>query len=145
MERNEFIKTLGVGCLCGALVPLLESCTGTKILSRNITGSDLIIPLTDFETSKDNQKSYRKYIIVHNEQLKSPICIYRFSEEEYTALWMNCTHQGAELQVFGDKLQCPAHGSEFSNRGDVQQGPADQALRAFQVNKENNQLKISLQ
>jgi Rieske Fe-S protein len=57
---------------------------------------------------------------------------------------MRCTHQGAELQVFGDKLQCPAHGSEFSSKGAVQNGPADNTLRTFPVTIEKNQLKISL-
>ena len=57
---------------------------------------------------------------------------------------MQCTHQGSQLQVFGDKLQCPAHGSEFSNQGLVQNGPADQTLRKFPVYIESDFLKISL-
>jgi Rieske Fe-S protein len=57
---------------------------------------------------------------------------------------MRCTHQGTELQVFGDKLQCPAHGSEFNNSGAVQNGPADIKLRTFPVTLDNHQLKISL-
>jgi Rieske Fe-S protein len=57
---------------------------------------------------------------------------------------MQCTHQGAELQAFGDKLQCPAHGSEFSNRGQVESGPATAPLRTFPVSADNNELKISL-
>lgn len=40
-------------------------------------------------------------------------------ENKYHALWTGCTHQGTELQVFGDRLQCPAHGSEFANTGAV--------------------------
>jgi len=57
---------------------------------------------------------------------------------------MRCTHQGAELQVFGDKFQCPAHGSEFNSNGGIQNGPADMKLRTFAITIENNQLKISL-
>lgn len=60
------------------------------------------------------------------------------------ALLMECTHQGAELQVFGDKLQCAAHGSEFSNKGIVESGPASTDLRKFPVRIENNILKVSL-
>ena len=86
----------------------------------------------------------KKYIVVNNDILQYPICVYRFSEKEYSALWMRCTHQGTELQVFGDKLQCPAHGSEFNNMGAVQNGPADAMLRTFPITIEKNQLKISL-
>jgi Rieske Fe-S protein len=57
---------------------------------------------------------------------------------------MKCTHQGTELQVFGDRLQCPAHGSEFTLDGNVKNGPADTALRTFPVIKENKTLKIDL-
>ncbi|WP_163599017.1 ubiquinol-cytochrome c reductase iron-sulfur subunit, partial [Klebsiella pneumoniae] len=40
--------------------------------------------------------------------------------------------------------QCPAHGSEFTNSGTVQGGPADRKLRTFPVTIEANKLKISL-
>ncbi len=60
------------------------------------------------------------------------------------ALLMRCTHQGTELQVFGDKLQCPAHGSKFANNGDVTNGPASSGLRTFPIVIDNQQLKVSL-
>ncbi|HEY8934301.1 MAG TPA: Rieske (2Fe-2S) protein, partial [Cyclobacteriaceae bacterium] len=74
-----------------------------------------------------------------------PICVYRISPEIYHALWMQCTHQGTELHVFGDRLQCPAHGSEFKINGEVQNGPADKALRTFSTTIADNKLKIRLQ
>lgn len=145
MDRKDFFKNCGFACLgATVLAALLQGCSGVKILSANIVGPDLVVPVSDFDDSKGNQNDFRKYIILQNDQLQYPLCVYRFSENEYSALWMRCTHQGTELQVFGDKLQCPAHGSEFSNRGQVQNGPADQSLRTFPVTKENNQLKISL-
>jgi len=57
---------------------------------------------------------------------------------------MKCTHQGAELQASGDVLQCPAHGSEFNNKGLVKTGPADTNLRTFPVVVNNNELFIDL-
>ena len=76
---------------------------------------------------------------MQNEILQHPICIYRFNENTFKALLMKCTHQGAELQVFGDKLQCPAHGSEFNNQGEVKDGPADHDLRTFPITISDNQ------
>lgn len=145
MDRKNFIKSCGFACIGGtAMAAVFQSCTSAKILSGQITGDDLIVPVTDFETRAGNEKYFKKYIVVQNDLLQYPICVYRFNENEYAALWMRCTHQGAELQVFGDKLQCPAHGSEFSNKGVVQNGPADNTLRTFPVTIEKNQLKISL-
>lgn len=145
MDRKDFIKSCGFACMGGtAITTLLQGCTSTKIMGGKIAGDDLIVPLSDFETKAGNEKHYKKYVIVQNDLLQYPICVYRINEREYTALWMQCTHQGAELQVFGDKLQCPAHGSEFTNKGAVQGGPAETKLRTFPVTVEANQLKISL-
>lgn len=142
MQRKDFIKTCGLACLGGTiLASMLEGCGSTKMINGVIVESDMVLPTTAFLTGNS---SYRKYVVVQNEQLKYPICLFRFSEKEYSAVLMRCTHQGAELQVFGDRLQCPAHGSEFTNKGVVQNGPADTNLRTFPVSVKNNQINISL-
>lgn len=128
----------------GAMAALLQSCNITKTLSGSINGSDLLVNLSDFETKTGNQIHYKKYVVVNNDTLKFPICVYRKTPTEYTALWMQCTHQGAELQVFGDKLQCPAHSSEFNDKGEVINAPAFTNLRSFPITIQGNQLKISL-
>lgn len=98
----------------------------------------------EFKTMSKGKVTYRSYIIVRNEALQYPICVYRFGDNEYSALWMQCSHQGTELQASGDFLQCTAHGSEFSNKGRVTSGPADKDLRSFPVTVNNNQLFIDL-
>ena len=145
MNRKEFIKTCSMACVgAGAFGTLLQSCGVSKILTGAIDESELIVSLADFETNAGREIHYKKYVIVNNEKLQYPICVYRFDATNFLALWLKCTHQGAELQVFGDKLQCPAHGSEFTNKGTVAGGPADVNLRTFPVIVEKNQLKISL-
>jgi len=113
-------------------------------LYGNIENSDLMVAISDFESVSDDKIIFKKYVIINNDVLKFPICVYRIEENKYNALWLECTHQGNEVQVFGDKLQCPAHGSEFSNSGLVTNGPADRNLRTFPVTIEGNYLKISL-
>ena len=145
MDRKEFIKSCGFACLNGiGLAAVLQSCYTTNLLSGKIEGDNLVVPVTDFETKNGPKIFFKKYVVFQNDILQYPICVYRINEHEYTALWMRCTHQGTELQVFGDKLQCPAHGSEFDSRGGIQNGPADIKLRTFPVTVENGQLKISL-
>ncbi len=128
-------------CLLG-MPEWLSGCAGTRYVSVPIEGDSLIVPAASFESEKE--KKFLKYLVVHNDQLEYPICIYRFSENEYKALLMRCTHQGTELQVFGDRLQCPAHGSEFNNKGEVQNGPADTPLRTFGVSLTPESIKIKL-
>lgn len=145
MRRKEFLKTCGYGCLglLGA-ASLLESCAGTKYLQVPLEGGFLAIPLDAFVFLKKDERKFRKYIVAYNDSLQYPICIYRFADAEYSALLMKCTHQGTELQVFGERLQCPAHGSEFTSSGAVQNGPADAPLRTFPVQIEGTTLKINL-
>lgn len=131
-----------MACIGGPLFSsFLESCGSMKMVSGTISNSDLLVPVSSFHMDGN---TFRKHVVISNDRLKYPVCVYRFSELEYTALWMRCTHQGTELQVFGDRLQCPAHGSEFSSRGTVQNGPADTNLRTFPVMLKNDQLLISL-
>jgi Rieske Fe-S protein len=142
MERKAFIKTCGFACLSGSLlIGALEGCGSNKMIAGTINQSNLVVPESAFQ--KDTN-SFHKYIVVSHPQLKYPVCVYRFTATEYTALLMRCTHQGAELQVFGDRLECPAHGSQFSDTGEVKNGPADTNLRSFPVTIQNSQLLISL-
>jgi Rieske Fe-S protein len=145
MKRKEFLSTCGLGCL-GLLSSslLLSSCVGVKYVQGSFSDSSLNVPLNSFELIKKEELTYRKYIVVQHEKLQYPICVYRLSVDEYQALWMKCTHQGTELRAYGDRLQCPAHGSEFTQDGTVQNGPADKSLRTFPVQIENNMLKIQL-
>lgn len=145
MDRKDFIKGCYFSCIGGiGMSTLLQSCGISRQANGKIIGDELIIPKSDFKNSKNNQDEFIKYLIIQNDILQFPICVYRLSETEYTALWMQCTHQGTELQVFGDTLQCPAHGSEFTNKGNVQNGPAEMKLRTFPISIDKDQIRISL-
>lgn len=145
MNRKKFISKCS-RCTLGILIApvLLEGCAGTKYLNAPIVENELIVSLSAFEIIKKGVVQYRKYIVAQHETLRFPICVYRISADTFHALWMQCTHQGTTLQVFGDRLQCPAHGSEFSQTGALQNGPADKPLRTFATTLTEQNLKISL-
>jgi|TARA_R110001632_G_scaffold35474_2_gene89423 Rieske Fe-S protein len=141
MERNEFIKTCGYACIgASSIGMLLQSCVSNKSITANIENENLVVPISDFLKNE----AYLKYIIVRNNNLRFPIYVFRFSENEYTALYLQCTHQGNELNAYGDKLVCPAHGSEFNNKGMVTNGPATDPLRSFPIQISNPNILISL-
>lgn len=145
MERKKFIKTCGYGCLgmMGAAF-FLEGCSGPRYLRAEVSGQFLLVPLSAFESGDKEENRYRKYIVAYNNRLQAPIAVFRISGTEYEAVLMKCTHQGTDLQLFGDRFQCPAHGSEFSQNGDVRNGPAERPLSTFQVLIEGQLLKIDL-
>lgn len=145
MNRRDFIVNSCAACLSvTALSTVVSSCQPTRYISGRITDDGLIVKKDEFKIKKGDQVSYRSFIIIRNDALQYPVCIYRFNEQEYSALWMQCTHQGTELQASGEYLQCPAHGSEFNNKGDVTNGPADKNLRTFLVFVTESELFIDM-
>jgi len=145
MNRKDFIVNSCAACLgATALSGLLSSCTSTRYINGTIGKDGLTVSTKEFVIQKKDSVDYRSFIIVGHESLQYPVCVYRLTETEYTALWMRCTHQGAELQASGDHLQCPAHGSAFNNKGLVTNGPAANNLRSFPVTVNNNELFIDL-
>ncbi|HTN18792.1 MAG TPA: Rieske 2Fe-2S domain-containing protein [Chitinophagaceae bacterium] len=145
MNRRTFLKDTCVACIgIASGAALLSSCKTMKQSSGTLTENGLTVPLKDFISSKTPELRYHAYLVVRNDALQYPVCVYRLNEKEYTALYMRCSHQGAELQVAGDRLTCPAHGSEFDRTGIAQQGPASDALRRFPVTVGADELFIDL-
>lgn len=145
MNRREFIVNSCAACLGAAAVSgLLSSCASTRYTNGTLGKDGITVSADEFKTNRKGKTAYRPFIIVRNESLKYPIYVYRFGDAGYSAVWMRCSHQGAELQALGDQLQCSAHGSAFNNRGKVTNGPAGTDLRSFPVTVNNNELFIDL-
>ena len=145
MNRRNFISNTCVACLsASSIATTLSSCKAARYVSGNLTQDGLSLDPSAFRKTSHGKVAYRLYIIVRNDALQYPICVFRFGDNEYSAVWMQCSHQGAELQASGDFLQCPAHGSEFDKKGVVTNGPANNNLRTFPVRANANELFIDL-
>jgi Rieske Fe-S protein len=144
MDRRSFIKSSCASCISATFLSsiVLQACTPTQYINGRLDDNGVIVDKDQFRIG--NSGSYNRFIVVRNENLLFPICIFRFSEEDYSAIWMKCAHMGAEVNVVGDMLQCPAHGSEYDNRGNVTGGPATSNLRTFPVVVRKNDLFIDL-
>lgn len=143
MERRNFIKKCGViGASCLGVSLVLSSCEGLHSISSTFENGEVKVNKSEFELIKNGKITYRKYIFLRMESGLYPIVIYRFSDTEYKALLLRCTHQFVELNVNGNIITCPAHGSEFSDRGVVLQGPAGQSLKEFSVKMDENTIYI---
>ncbi len=146
MDRKEFIKTCGYTCL-GALglSNFLNSCK-TVYVNTSAENGKLKVMRSEFIEVKDGKTKVRDYVIVRtpNPSYGSPIVLYRRSDTDFTALLMQCTHQGVELTVNGNILSCSAHGSEFNDKGSVITGPADQNLTQYPVTTDAENIYIQL-
>lgn len=142
MQRREFIHRCGFACLgLAGISTLLESCDLTKSVSGSLSDTRMTIPLSKLLGRKG---AFRSYLIVQNEGLNYPVVVYRESDTVYTALLLRCTHQYSELNVSGNLISCPAHGSEFNAKGEPMQGPAEARLRRFPTSIDSENLYIEL-
>jgi Rieske Fe-S protein len=134
-----------MACIGGGLIStIITSCQPTRYVSGTMEGNGISVLKSEFNYVKDGKTLTREFILVNQDKLEFPIYLFRFSETEYSALWMRCTHQGSELQASGDHLYCASHGSEFDNKGNVSQGPAEKNLRSFKVSANNEKIFIEL-
>jgi len=93
MNRKDFILKSCVACTSMTLLSgFIESCTTVRFASGSLNDNGILVDLKEFDTKKDSK---RTYVIVRNEALQFPICVYRLDDNNYSALLMQCTHQGA--------------------------------------------------
>ena len=146
MDRKEFIKTCGFACMGGAvLTALLQSCASTNYFAlTTFENNRITIKKTEFVKVEKNKTVERKYVLIKTDKYNFPIGIYKTSENNYSALLMQCTHKGCELNPHGNYLICPCHGSEFTNKGIVQNPPAEQNLQTFKTSSDIENIYIHL-
>ncbi|WP_276132388.1 Rieske (2Fe-2S) protein [Polluticoccus soli] len=145
MTRQEFLKLCGGGCLAVVAMTALGGVAKAAIKQPlQDEENKIAIEKSKFEKKKDDEVTYRTYIKISPEGLDFPIVVYRFDENDYAALLLQCTHRGAELNINGDTVSCPAHDSEFSNRGEVLNGPADEPLKTFAVTSDEQFIYVNL-
>ena len=145
MNRRIFTKQICLYCFAGAVTQsALTSCQGAHYATGTLDNKGISVSKSEFTYMKKDKPQTRSWIIVRNDALQYPIYLYRFSENEFSALLMKCTHQGTELQAAGDHLHCPGHGSEFNNKGTVTQGPAEKTLRSFKILTDEGNVFIDL-
>lgn len=130
MQRRDFIRNCTLICAGGiGLSFLLESCGSIHYAAYKTEANKIAVNINEFI---DAQKGDRKFVVIKTDKLQFPICLYHINNE-YFAVYMQCTHQGCELQPNKISLVCPCHGSEFTNKGKVLNPPADKDLKTFKV------------
>ncbi|MEX0966500.1 MAG: Rieske (2Fe-2S) protein [Bacteroidia bacterium] len=135
MDRKTFIRTCGFACLGGtALIGVLQSCVASNYIANSTYKDDrILIRKNEFLKTENEKIISREFVLVNTEKFSYPLYLYKISNDEYSALLMQCTHKGCELRPQGEVLICPCHGSEFSRQGVVLNPPADQNLLSFKT------------
>ncbi len=131
-----------MGIMVGSLA--LSGCAGAKAIMLPVEDGKMAVPKSSFTVERKGKIKELRHVVLQNASMKYPVVLYKYSETEYKAMLLRCTHQGTELNVYGDLIACPAHGSEFTNKGGVIEGPAKEQLKAFNTELRENHIIISL-
>ncbi len=145
MERRIFIKNGCLACMGGGMLAAIAAgCKGIHYVSSNLVDESLLLPKSEFAYLKKKVIQYRQWVVVKNPRIPFPIGVFRADDAHFFATYLECSHQGCEVQPEGNYLQCPCHGSEFDSRGKLQQGPAEADLKSFSVRSDADNLYILL-
>ena len=145
MERRVFIKKSCLACAgFGLSGSLLSGCSTVHQVTGSIDKNQIILKKSEFIFLKKDKQNIRQWVLVKTEKIPFPIGVFRFDDHLYAASYLECTHQHCEVEPEGDHLQCPCHGSEYSNTGKLQKGPAEADLKSFQVSTDQENIYILL-
>lgn len=143
--RQAVLKTCGMACLStSVLTAALTSCSSVYYAQApRIKGWAIQISKKEFDLDP-NGKRQRPFMVVEMKNQTHPIYLRRVGGDNFTAVLMQCTHQGNDLNAHDGYLSCPAHGSEYDTDGRVTEGPAEDSLKRYTVTTDEQYIYINI-
>jgi cytochrome b6-f complex iron-sulfur subunit len=148
MNRKEFLKNLGLSS--ATLMALycmgnLTACssksdpqpappTGTTPTPPTSTTPTPPPASTKVDFTLDlNQNDYKNLKDNGEFIIKDGIIVARAKDGTFVALSAACTHEGTNVTLKDNLLNCSNHGSNFNLDGSVKNGPAATALKKYNI------------
>jgi Rieske Fe-S protein len=75
---------------------------------------------------------------------EDPVYLLVLDGGGFAALSSICTHRGCTVDLGGQGLACPCHGSQYDREGNVTRGPASRALTRYPVRASGDELIIEV-
>lgn len=134
--RREFVATCSA--CCASL--LLAGCASLVTHPVPISGGRVRVSLAAFP---DLARPHGAIKILPD-GMTDPIYVLARPDNQFGALSPICTHRGCTVDVQGDRLVCPCHGSTYDRDGRVLKGPAQRALTGYRVTRSGDELVIEV-
>jgi Rieske Fe-S protein len=122
-DRRDFVR-LGAGVLAALA---LEGCATLMTRRVALVDNRVEIDLRQFPELDDAGGAVR----LLPDGWTEPFYLLSLESGGYAAISPICTHLECTVEVNGDRLVCPCHGSTFDREGLVLLGPAERPLRRF--------------
>lgn len=123
LGRREF---LGL-CTCAAAGSLLAACA--SVLVRQVPVANGRVELALAQYPELAQAGAALQILPEGQQ--HPLIVVVDQGGKHSVISSECTHKGCTVEVQGERIVCPCHGSTYDRRGEVLKGPAQRALRKY--------------
>ncbi len=124
LNRRNFLELLTGGILT------LSGLVGLGGIFRFLSYHENDSSPTEFDLGSADQYPIGSKTVID----KIPALLLH-TEEGFSALSLTCTHLGCTVEEKEGGFHCPCHGSNFKADGSVGNGPADQPLKVFQIDK----------
>lgn len=125
MKRREFVGMSAALLLMTATA----GCAGVVATRVRPTDGAVTVNLADHPRLNEAGGS----LALQVEDGGPSIYVLALGDEEYAALSPICTHLGCTVDLQGERLVCPCHGSTYDRRGEVLRGPAEAPLASYPV------------
>ena len=132
MERNEFLKSLGIS--------LALACTGTCFQACSKGGKEEATPDTNNSNGNTATIDITTLTAIGSKSKVNGVLFIRIATSNtissFLATEPGCPHEGLEQLSWvqsENRIRCSAHGSEFGSNGSLLTGPATRALKTYTV------------
>jgi cytochrome b6-f complex iron-sulfur subunit len=165
MERKEFLNLVGISVGAVILQNCMSGCSKASDPAPAVTtpttpttggGTTTVSGLTGNNSSAKGtidfslditDKNFSDLATNGKALVSGDVIVARTKTGDFLALAKACTHQGTTVDFVPDKtsFNCSNHGSNFDSAGNVVNGPATAALKAYKTTFDatKNILKIS--
>ena len=129
-SRRTLLKGLGIAAVVAVVPGCMQQGSNLPSATTASCGQSLCIDLTN-PANKDLQSVGGAMLI---DSSSDTIMVIRQSSSDVVALSAICTHAGCSMNFNASQqvLDCPCHGSQFDESGNVLRGPANRPLRTYQ-------------
>jgi len=137
IDRRHFFVT----CAAGACA-LTASAGCASLTARPVTAVNGVVRLSLAE--HQDLLSPQGVVKILPSGERDPLVVLALGDDRFAVLSPICTHRGCTVDVQGEHLVCPCHGSTYDRSGAVLRGPAERPLRRYTTRSSGGYLEIAL-
>ena len=134
MNRRDFVTA----CALAGAGALLTGCVAMVTHPVPVSAGRVRFALASYPELAKPGGAIKILPVAHED----PIYVLAVGDGQFRAVSPICTHRGCTVDVQGQRLVCPCHGSTYDRNGAVLRGPAERALTSYPVTREGGSLVI---